>query len=355
MKEIGTDYPYRATLQCFLDTLKLPFPYYDLTQPNNLIDLYTSTDPFAFAMRLVSVLTLIHYVVSEITKNYSQVDKSWSILPVVYAWHFTLHHYFNHGYFHPRLLLATILITLWGSRLTYNFARKGGYRWSGQDYRYPYLLEKLGKTKFALLNLTLIAPFQDFLLLFMVSPLYIIYQFDAFTLTMSDIVVTIVFLGFLLLETVADEQQYVFQTEKHALLNHVESKNQLKGDYKLGFLWHSGIFQYSRHANFFAEQCMWWTIYLFSLVATTQYEGKSFLTVQHWMNWSIVGPFVLTLLFQGSTWLTEVIINENHCIFTWSTLKQNFFLFPVCNFLILNDNRKFLPRNIQNTRPTVRL
>lgn len=51
------------------------------------------------------------------------LDKAWSILPGLYAWHFTIHDYVLHQSFHPRLLAATILITIWGTRLTYNFAR----------------------------------------------------------------------------------------------------------------------------------------------------------------------------------------------------------------------------------------
>lgn len=34
----------------------------------------------------------------------------------------------------PRLNLMAVLVTLWGARLTYNFARKGGYT-GMEDYR----------------------------------------------------------------------------------------------------------------------------------------------------------------------------------------------------------------------------
>ncbi len=37
----------------------------------------------------------------------------------------------------PRLLVMSVLVVMWGSRLTYNFARKGGYdSWlAAEDYR----------------------------------------------------------------------------------------------------------------------------------------------------------------------------------------------------------------------------
>ncbi|GAA5807191.1 hypothetical protein MFLAVUS_000546 [Mucor flavus] len=274
---------------------------------------YKNTDPLVSALYFTTILISIHYVMSEITKNYSQVDKAWSILPAVYAWHFTIHDYVLHGSFHPRLLAATVLISIWGTRLTYNFARKGGYYWSGQDYRYPYLLEKLGAPLMALLNLFFIAPFQDYLLLLMVTPLYMTNLLASATenraLKTLDYVAIVSHLTLLLIETIADEQQYVFQTEKYALLKHFKPA-QLTGDYKLGFLWHSGLFQYSRHANFFAEMSMWWVIYLFSVSAVQEASGSS--DCSTFINWTVAGPIVLTGLFQGSTWLTEKISYEKY-------------------------------------------
>ena len=58
----------------------------------------------------------------------------------------------------------------------------------------------------------------------------------------------------------------------------------------------SGLFRYSRHPNFFCEQGMWWSFYLFGVAAT----GR-------WLDWSIAGAVLLTLLFQGSTAITEQI------------------------------------------------
>lgn len=188
--------------------------------------------------------------------------------------------------------------------------RKGGYYFTGHDYRFPYLREQLGAFGMALLNLVFIAPFQNLLLLFMVTPLYITHSlFSKASLRTTELsyldwITVALHLSLLFFEVVADEQQYVFQTEKYALLSHLK-KDQLKGDYKLGFLWHSGLFQYSRHPNFFAEQAMWWVIYLFSVAAVQEASGMNDLST--YLNWTIVAPIVLTALFQGSTALTEVI------------------------------------------------
>jgi steroid 5-alpha reductase family enzyme len=161
----------------------------------------------------------------------------------------------------------------------------------------------------ALLNIVFIAPAQNYILLLIMTPLYITNSLSDSSMTREtcitalDYVTVLLHLLFLLLETIADEQMYFFQTEKYALLSHLKS-DQLKGDYKLGFLWHSGLFQYSRHPNFFAEQSMWWVIYLFSVSAVQVASDLSDLST--YLNWTIAGPAVLTSLFQGSTWLTEV-------------------------------------------------
>ena len=75
------------------------------------------------------------FVVSELAKNYSQVDKFWSLIPIAYVWYFA----YASGY-NDRMVMMAVLVTLWGARLTYNFARRGGfsiYFWKGEeDYRW---------------------------------------------------------------------------------------------------------------------------------------------------------------------------------------------------------------------------
>lgn len=58
----------------------------------------------------------------------------------------------------------------------------------------------------------------------------------------------------------------------------------------------SGLWAYSRHPNFAAEQSVWLTLYNWAVVTTKTP-----------LHWSLAGPVFLVLLFQGSTWLTELI------------------------------------------------
>lgn len=78
------------------------------------------------------------FVVGEITGNNSQMDKLWSILPAVYSWTAA-----GCCGMKPRLILMAVLATVWGMRLTFNFARKGAYSWKfwagEEDYRWGWL------------------------------------------------------------------------------------------------------------------------------------------------------------------------------------------------------------------------
>lgn len=58
----------------------------------------------------------------------------------------------------------------------------------------------------------------------------------------------------------------------------------------------SGLWAYSRHPNFFAEQSIWFVLYQWSCYATNNLY-----------SWTGIGSGCLVLLFQGSTWLTEGI------------------------------------------------
>jgi steroid 5-alpha reductase family enzyme len=69
----------------------------------------------------------------------------------------------------------------------------------------------------------------------------------------------------------------------------------LKEPYKTGFI-RSGLWSISRHPNYFAEQAIWLSVYVFSIAAT----GRL-------INWTMIGALLLMLLFKGSADLSEGI------------------------------------------------
>lgn len=238
------------------------------------------TDALTAALAIAALLTVACWVLSLLTGNYSQVDRLWSLAPPGYALLFAAWS----GWADPRLNIMAALATLWGARLTYNFARKGGYRRGGEDHRWPEVRRALGPVGFQILNATFIAPFQNLLLLLLALPAHVAGQAAA-PLGGLDGAAAAAFLVFWLGEAIADQQQWRFQCAKQAGGPAAAA----------GFLT-TGLFRYSRHPNFFCELAMWWCFFLFSVAAT----GR-------WLTAAIAGPALLTLLFQGSTYLTEQI------------------------------------------------
>ena len=119
------------------------------------------------------VLAGLCFIVSTITKNYSQVDKLWSIAPIIYAWQVA---YLAN--WESRIVLIAVLITIWGARLTYNFGRRGGYSWKfwegDEDYRWAVLRAKpefQAPWKWMLFNLFFISFYQMGLVLIIVFPM----------------------------------------------------------------------------------------------------------------------------------------------------------------------------------------
>lgn len=98
-------------------------------------------ETFIILISICGGSALYCFVVGEISRNNSQMDKLWSILPIFYTWIIAIKSGMN-----PRQVIYAILVTLWGIRLTINFARKGAYSlkfWSGEeDYRWKVLRSK---------------------------------------------------------------------------------------------------------------------------------------------------------------------------------------------------------------------
>ncbi|MEC5184644.1 steroid 5-alpha reductase family enzyme [Cryobacterium sp. MP_3.1] len=228
------------------------------------------------------------WLLSVLTREYSWVDRAWSVLPPVYLWVFAV----AGGLTDPRLVVMAVLGTLWGLRLTFNFARKGGYRPGGEDYRWAALGRRMSRRRFALFNLVFISGYQNLLLLLITLPAWIGLQHPQTPFGAADLVATVLFLAFLAGETVADQQQWDFQRSRAVL--------RARGGADPGFL-RSGLFRFSRHPNYFAEIAQWWVIAGFGAIAAGT-----------WLQPGALGAVLLTLLFVGSTAFTESISVSRH-------------------------------------------
>lgn len=235
--------------------------------------------PLVLVLIVAGVVCAFVWITSLITKEHSWVDRLWSIVPVVYVWIFAAFA----GLADARLTIMAILVTLWGARLTFNFARKGGYSGT-EDYRWPILRSRMKGWQFEIFNLLFIVLYQNLILVLIALPALTAYEHQG-GFGVLDVVVALLFLGLLIGETVADQQQWVFQNAKKAG----------GADFRPRFLT-TGLWRFSRHPNFFFEQAQWWALFLFGAIAAGSL-----------LQWTVLGAVLLTFLFIGSTRFTEEI------------------------------------------------
>ena len=119
-------------------------------------------DSLTITIWIFGISVAYSFIAGVITRNYSHVDRLWSILPAVYVlvW---LPDYIDN----LRFIIPAVLVVLWSIRLTANFAIKGGFRFSWkrgfyeEDYRWVFLKERItSRPAFELFNLTFISFYQ---------------------------------------------------------------------------------------------------------------------------------------------------------------------------------------------------
>ena len=240
--------------------------------------------PFGAALDLAIILAASCWLLSVITNEYSWTDRVWSVAPAI----FCLQVASSVDFSSPRLNLMTLLICLWAIRLTFNYARKGGYQPGGEDYRWVYIREKAGPFWFQVFNIAFIAPGQLFIVWLFTSPIHHAWTAAGTPLNWLDALAAALFAMFWFGEAVADQQMWRFQQGKKA--------RQAQGLPVDAPFITTGLFRFSRHPNFFCELGMWWVFYLFAIAATGEI-----------LNWSGLGFIALTGIFFGSSRMTETI------------------------------------------------
>ncbi len=244
------------------------------------------------------------FVVGEIARNNSQMDKLWSILPIAYVWVIAIK-----GGLDARLIVYAVLVTIWGIRLTINFGRKGAYKlkfWEGEeDYRWAILRQRKpfnNKFVWALFDLFFISFYQNILVLAICLPALACVESTA-SFGVWDFIASGLALSFLTLETIADEQQWKFQQTKKEMLKEGKALEELPAPYYLGFNT-TGLWGFFRHPNYLGEQGFWMSLYIFAIGAGVTTYGVFHVT--------IIGPLFLILLFLGSSTLGEAISSKKY-------------------------------------------
>jgi steroid 5-alpha reductase family enzyme len=248
--------------------------------------------PLVTVLFVAAGVSAVCWVASLLTRDTSWVDRIWSVVPVVYVWIIAV----SAGLANARLDVMAVLVTLWGARLTFNFARKGGYAGLGpgyEDYRWEILRGRMAPLPFQLFNFFFIVLFQNAVLLLIALPALTAYDHRTTAFGPVDVVLTLAFLAFLVGETIADQQQWRFQSGKAAerAAGHEPSVRFLT----------TGLWRFSRHPNFFFENAQWWVIFLFGAVAAGSV-----------LQWTVAGIVLLLAIFIGSTIFTEQITRSKY-------------------------------------------
>ncbi|MDH7475855.1 MAG: DUF1295 domain-containing protein [Microgenomates group bacterium] len=164
-----------------------------------------------------------------------------------------------------RSIIVFVLVFLWGLRLsTHIFLRNKGKK---EDFRYKNWREKWGK------NWVLKTYFQVFLLqgvfLFIISlPISFLGVFEGYqSLNLLDFIGIFIWTIGFLFEIIADYQLLIFKSDP---------KNK-------GKIMDKGLWQYSRHPNYFGEVTLWWGIFIICINVK-----NGFL--------SIIGPLTISFL-----------------------------------------------------------
>ena len=192
------------------------------------------------------------------------------------------------GFESTRVNVMTVLVVLWGARLTFNLARKGGFRVGMEDYRWTPVREKFGPGGFQILNIVFVALGQMLLIWWFTAPIHQAWTFHEVPLNGLDLLAIVLFGTLLVGETVADEQMWRFQQDKKRKMEAGETITE-------PFM-RTGLFGYCRHPNYLCEMGMWAVFYLFAVAASGA-----------WFHWTGLGFLLLYALFAGSIPLGESI------------------------------------------------
>ena len=120
-------------------------------------------------------------------------------------------------------------------------------------------------------------------------------------LTASDSTFSRALIALVVFEWFADGQMWNYQQAKKSYQTTAKvPSGWTRAQMDRGFIT-TGLWAWSRHPNFAAEQTIWVTLYAWGC-----YESSTF------FNWTVAGAITYVLVFQGSTPLTEWITSGKY-------------------------------------------
>jgi len=160
--------------------------------------------------------------------------------------------------------LAMTLVFVWGGRLALHIHKRN--RGREEDFRYAAWRRQWGR-HFIPRSFLQIFMLQGLLMLLVASPLLLIVGQEQPPLNILDGLGALTWLTGFLFETIGDRQLAAF----------------IRNPANRGRLMTGGLWNYTRHPNYFGEACLWWGMGIIALSAPHGWLG-------------LIGPLVITFL-----------------------------------------------------------
>ena len=210
--------------------------------------------------------TLVIFGCSVAWNNSSFYDAYWSVVPPVIGLYWATSSQADEAD-GLRRLVVLLLVSAWGARLTWNWARGwGGLR--HEDWRYVDLRRSTGRAYWGV-SFVGLHLFPTVMVLLGCLPLFASLVTGREPFGILDLVATLVTGLAIACEAVADLQLREFARSKPGP----------------GEILNRGLWRYSRHPNYFGEMTFWWGLWLFAVAAD---PGA-------W--WTAIGPAAITAMF----------------------------------------------------------
>ncbi len=203
----------------------------------------------------------ILFFIGQLMKNNSIVDIAWGMGFIILAL-YSLFHLSEVG---PKNVLIVALIVFWGLRLSYHVAKRNLGK--PEDRRYLEMRKHWGDS-FPLLKAFFGVYMVQLILMYLIAlPILLINLKANAGINYLDIIgISVWLLG------------YIFESVGDAQLAHFIKKPENKGK-----IMTSGLWQYTRHPNYFGEATMWW--------------GISILAISVPLGWiGLISPILITFL-----------------------------------------------------------
>ncbi|MBC1359419.1 DUF1295 domain-containing protein [Listeria booriae] len=216
---------------------------------------------YGIAALLLWIYFTIVFIWAQKLKNNSIVDLAWGPGFVIVA----IYTYFWGGQMTTQGLLVTIFVFLWGMRLFFHLAKRNIGK--PEDYRYVNMRKRWGTKAVKLKTYLNVFVLQGVLLYIISLPIFLVNTTAGTDFLWWNYVGIVVWLVGFIFEVGGDEQ-----------LRRFKQKPENKGK-----LMTTGLWQYTRHPNYFGEALSWWGIFLITITSAATL-------------WGFIGPLIITLL-----------------------------------------------------------